>query len=62
MDYPTLLRDVHWTPRQDGPGLYIYIYPSLQRPLKERLSWWCSVKILSKYNGSLVQTIKTMVV
>ena len=26
LDYPKLLRDVHWKPRQDGPGMLYYIY------------------------------------
>ena len=30
MDYPLLLRDLHWTPRQDGPGIEFLSKDSLR--------------------------------
>ena len=29
LDFPTLLRDLHWTPRQDGPGMSLSLSLSL---------------------------------
>ena len=56
------LEDEHFFRCKFGSMSDKELFPSLQRPLKEWLTWWCSVNILSKTVVLWVKTIRTTVV